>query len=40
MDSNDISYNTAIDLNVLKNSYNGAPYLIQDDIYEKSKPGK
>ncbi|KAL4459787.1 hypothetical protein ABPG74_003313 [Tetrahymena malaccensis] len=40
MDPNDISTNAALDRNVLNNSNNGAPYLIQDELYESSKPGK
>ncbi|KAL4506714.1 hypothetical protein ABPG72_000285 [Tetrahymena utriculariae] len=40
MDPNDISTNVAIDRNVLNNSNNGAPYLIQDELSESSKPGK
>ncbi|EAR90771.2 transmembrane protein, putative (macronuclear) [Tetrahymena thermophila SB210] len=40
MDPNDISTNAAIDRNVLNNSNNGAPYLIQDELSESSKPGK
>lgn len=40
MDPNDISTNAALDRNVLNNSNNGAPYLIQDEISESSKPGK
>ncbi|EAR99021.4 transmembrane protein, putative (macronuclear) [Tetrahymena thermophila SB210] len=40
MDPNDISTNAALDRNVINNSNYGAPYLIQDEISESSKPGK
>ncbi|KAL4449891.1 hypothetical protein ABPG74_015010 [Tetrahymena malaccensis] len=39
LDPNEMSSNASIDKNVLKNSENGAFYLIQDHLYESYKPG-
>ncbi|EAS00772.1 transmembrane protein, putative (macronuclear) [Tetrahymena thermophila SB210] len=39
LDPSEMSANASIDKNVLKNSENGAFYLIQDHLYESYKPG-
>ncbi|KAL4499137.1 hypothetical protein ABPG72_017039 [Tetrahymena utriculariae] len=39
LDPSEMSSNASIDKNVLKNSENGAFYLIQDHLYESYKPG-
>ena len=39
MSPTEFSKNAALDRNMLRNSENGAPYVIEDEISEYSRPG-
>lgn len=40
MEANGFSNNAALDKSVLKNAESGAPYVIEDEISEFSRPGQ
>lgn len=40
MNPKDFSSNVALDRNVLTNALSGAPYVIEDEINESSRPGQ